>query len=144
MLHCICRTNWHCPIVKTSGMEKTVISTEQWLYLLYVIIHTSPFPFQKWPNAYFIFVQLQDDFFYFAGRIIYMHVHDLFDMTATCALWNGVNYNAYLYAPPSFITTTLSNAFLDYSCWRSVIACKYSTTVSLNTVSATTPDTLCR
>lgn len=113
MLHCIFRTNWHCPIVKTSGMEKTVISTEQWLYLLYVIIHTSPFPFQKWPNAYFIFVQLQDEFFYFAGRIICMQVHDIFDMTATCALWNGVNYNAYLYAPPSFITTTLSNTFLE-------------------------------
>lgn len=86
-----------CPIVKTCGMEKTAISTEQWLYLLYVIIHTSPFPFQKWPNAYFIFVQLQDEFFYFAGRIICMHVHDLFDMTATCALWNGVNY-IYLYS----------------------------------------------
>lgn len=31
--------------------------------LLYVIIHTSPFPFQKWPNAYFFLSNSKMNFF---------------------------------------------------------------------------------
>lgn len=96
MLYCLCRTIWHCPVVKTHETEKTGISMEQWPYLLYVITPTSypppPFLFQKWPNAYFIFVHLYDKFNFIVRllfRIITCPIH--FNFTAT--LLSRVNYN---------------------------------------------------